>query len=60
MLGVVLTFAPLLLLIPMFHYGFKSYVHAMVAPAKAIEITARGKQWAWDFYYPGDARAHAR
>ena len=48
------TFAPLLLLIPMFHYGFKSYVHAMVAPAKSIEIRAQGKQWAWDFYYPGD------
>jgi cytochrome c oxidase subunit 2 len=48
------TFAPLLLLIPMFHYGFKSYVHAMVAPAKSIEIRAYGKQWAWDFYYPGD------
>jgi cytochrome c oxidase subunit 2 len=48
------TFAPLLLLIPMFHYGFKSYVHAMVAPAHSIEIRAQGKQWAWDFYYPGD------
>jgi cytochrome c oxidase subunit II len=48
------TFAPLILLIPMFHYGFKGYVQAMVAPDKAIEIKARGKQWVWDFYYPGD------
>ncbi|MFT3921897.1 MAG: cytochrome c oxidase subunit II [Myxococcales bacterium] len=48
------TFAPLILLIPMFHYGFKGYVQAMVAPDKAIEIRARGKQWVWDFYYPGD------
>jgi cytochrome c oxidase subunit 2 len=48
------TFAPLILLIPMFHYGFKSYVHAMVAPDKSIEMRVRGKQWAWDFYYPGD------
>lgn len=48
------TFAPLLLLIPMFHYGFKGYVRAMVAPNDAIEMRVRGKQWAWDFYYPGD------
>ncbi len=48
------TFAPLILLLPMFHYGFKGYVQAMVAPDKAIEIKVRGKQWAWDFYYPGD------
>lgn len=48
------TFAPLLLLIPMFHYGFKGYVKAMVAPTESIEIRVRGKQWAWDFYYPGD------
>jgi cytochrome c oxidase subunit 2 len=48
------TFAPLLLLIPMFHYGFQGYVHAMVPPAKAIEMRVQGKQWAWDFYYPGE------
>lgn len=48
------TFAPLILLIPMFHYGFKGFVAGMVAPDKAIEIKVRGKQWAWDFYYPGD------
>jgi cytochrome c oxidase subunit 2 len=48
------TFAPLLLLIPMFHYGFKGYVQAMVSPSDAIEMRVRGKQWAWDFYYPGD------
>ena len=48
------TFAPLILLIPMFHYGFKGYVQAMVAPADSIEMRVRGKQWAWDFYYPGD------
>lgn len=48
------TFAPLILLIPMFHYGFKGYVQAMVAPSDAIEVRVRGKQWAWDFYYPGD------
>jgi len=48
------TFAPLILLIPMFHYGFKGYVRAMVAPEEAIEVRVRGKQWAWDFYYPGD------
>jgi cytochrome c oxidase subunit 2 len=48
------TFAPLLLLIPMFHYGFQGFVHAMIAPAHAIEMRVTGKQWAWDFYYPGD------
>jgi len=51
------TFAPLLLLIPMFHFGFRGYVQAMVAPDKALEIRVRGKQWVWDFYYPGDTEA---
>jgi cytochrome c oxidase subunit 2 len=54
------TFAPLILLIPMFHYGFKGYVQAMVAPAHSIEMRVRGKQWAWDFYYPGDMDATAK
>lgn len=53
------TFAPLILLIPMFHYGFKGYVRAMVAPDKSIEMRIRGKQWAWDFYYPGDTEPSA-
>jgi cytochrome c oxidase subunit 2 len=26
----------------------------MVSPSGAIEMRVRGKQWAWDFYYPGD------
>jgi cytochrome c oxidase subunit 2 len=51
------TFAPLILLIPMFHFGFKGYVQAMVAPAHSVEMRVRGKQWAWDFYYPGDTDA---
>ncbi len=49
------TFAPIILLIPMFHYGFKGYVKAMVAPAGSIEVRVKGKQWAWDFYYPGQS-----
>lgn len=49
------TFAPIILLIPMFHYGFKGYVKAMVAPAGSIEVRVKAKQWAWDFYYPGQA-----
>jgi cytochrome c oxidase subunit 2 len=53
-LELVWTFAPLLLLIPMFHYGFQGYVRAMVPPAKSIEMRVQGKQWAWDFYYPGE------
>jgi cytochrome c oxidase subunit II len=49
------TFAPIVLLIPMFHYGFKGYVHAMVAPAGSIEVRVKAKQWAWDFYHPGQS-----
>jgi cytochrome c oxidase subunit 2 len=29
----------------------------MVAPDNSIEMRVRGKQWAWDFYYPGDTEA---
>jgi len=54
-LELVWTFAPIILLIPMFHYGFKGYVHAMVAPAGSIEVRVKAKQWAWDFYHPGQS-----
>jgi cytochrome c oxidase subunit 2 len=54
-LELVWTFAPLILLIPMFHYGFKGYVNAMVSPAGALEVRVKAKQWAWDFYQPGQS-----
>jgi cytochrome c oxidase subunit II len=46
------TFAPLILLVPMFHWGFRDYVKAMVAPTDSMELRIKAKQWAWDIYHP--------
>lgn len=46
------TFTPLILLVILFHWGFKHYVAAAVAPDNAIEIRVRGRQWAWEYEYP--------
>jgi len=50
------TFAPLLLLVMLFHWGFKSYVFAAVAPAGALEFRVRAKKWNWEFEYPSGTR----
>jgi len=36
-----------------FFWGFKDYIHMQVAPSNAIEIRVTGKQWLWQFDYPG-------
>ncbi|MBK8168848.1 MAG: cytochrome c oxidase subunit II [Sandaracinaceae bacterium] len=46
------TFTPLILLTVLFHWGFKDYVAAAVAPDDAIQIRVRARQWAWEYEYP--------
>jgi cytochrome c oxidase subunit 2 len=46
------TFAPLILLALLFHWGFKSYMDLTVAPANAMDIRVRARKWSWDFEYP--------
>jgi cytochrome c oxidase subunit 2 len=47
-----LTFAPLLLLVPLFHWGFEGYVDGVVAPPNAMEIRVRARKWLWEFELP--------
>lgn len=46
------TFAPLILLVLMFHWGFQTYIAGAVAPDDAYNVRVRGRQWAWQFEHP--------
>ncbi|MCB1216208.1 cytochrome c oxidase subunit II [bacterium] len=43
---------PLALVIVIFWYGFKGYMHLTSPPANAYQIRVVGKQWTWQFIYP--------
>jgi cytochrome c oxidase subunit 2 len=51
------TFAPLILLALLFHWGFKGFIFMQVAPANAIDIRVRARKWSWDFEYPNGAHS---
>ena len=51
-LELILTFAPIPLLVYLFHAGFTTYVHEAVPPPNAMEIRVKAYQWRWDFVYP--------
>lgn len=43
---------PGLLLIPMFWWGFKGFMHHRAIPSDCMTINLVAKKWAWDFIYP--------
>jgi len=43
------TFLPLIVLVFLFHEGFRVYVHESVAPQNTVDIHVRGFQWSWEF-----------
>ena len=47
---------PLLVMVPIFWWGFKGYVGKLAAPSDAEEIRIRGSQWMWDFTYKNGAK----
>lgn len=47
---------PLILLVAMFFWGFKTYMHMSKAPGDAIDIQVVGKKWMWDFEHPNGYR----
>ena len=49
------TFAPLILLVLMFHWGFQAYADESVAPDDSYNVRVRGRQWAWEFEHPNGA-----
>lgn len=46
------TIIPTLLVLVIFYYGFRGYLHANTIPQLAHEITANGQMWKWSFTYP--------
>jgi len=48
-LEIAWTFLPLILLVFLFHEGFRVYVQESVAPQNTVDIHVRGMQWNWEF-----------
>ncbi len=46
---------PLLIMIPIFYYGFTGYADKLAAPADSEEILVSGKKWDWSFTYANGA-----
>jgi len=55
-LEVAWSVIPLILVIVIFFWGFRSYMEARVAPGDALEIQVVGRQWLWQFEYPDGTR----
>src|SRR5579862_7046187 len=45
------TIIPTLLVLVIFYYGFRGYLHANVVPPNADKVTANGAMWKWTFTY---------
>ena len=52
-LEITWTFAPLMLLVYLFHEGFTGYAAGRVAPEDALTIRVRAMQWNWEFEHTG-------
>lgn len=50
-LEVLWTTIPLILVIIMFYYGMKGFAPMRKVPADALQITAIGRMWEWEFDY---------
>lgn len=46
------TIIPTLLVLVIFWFGFRGYLHINVMAPNAYEVTAKGKMWNWSFTYP--------
>jgi cytochrome c oxidase subunit II len=60
-LEVTWTAIPLLLVLLIFYFGFKTYMDMSVAPQNSYEILVTAQKWAWSFTYPNgyvDANLH--
>jgi cytochrome c oxidase subunit II len=56
-LEIVWTVVPTLCLVPMFIVGFQGYMHKMVAPGDAIELSVSAYKWNWDLEYPNGSQS---
>ncbi|MBY0313061.1 MAG: cytochrome c oxidase subunit II [Phycisphaerales bacterium] len=47
---------PLIIMVPIFYYGFTGYLDKLSAPADAEEIMVSGQKWNWTFSYRNGAQ----
>jgi cytochrome c oxidase subunit 2 len=52
LLEVAWVVLPTILVLIVFTWGFKVYVHLYSPPPDSYQITVRAKQWFWEFEYP--------
>lgn len=50
-LEIIWTVIPLILVLIMFYYGWKGFAPMRKVPKDAMEITAIGRMWEWEFDY---------
>jgi cytochrome c oxidase subunit 2 len=50
-LEVIWTVIPLILVMMMFYYGWKGFAAGRRVPADAMNVTAIGRMWQWEFDY---------
>jgi cytochrome c oxidase subunit II len=46
------TIIPTVIVLVIFYFGFRGFLHMSVAPPNAYEIQVTGKMWSWSFTYP--------
>ena len=51
-LEITWTVIPTIIVIAIYYWGFKGFLHYVVEPPAAYEITAIGRMWNWSFQYP--------
>lgn len=46
------TIVPIVLVLTIFYFGFRTYMDQVVVPPDAYEINVKGQMWSWSFTYP--------
>lgn len=52
------TFIPTLIVIVIFFYGFKGYLHMVVPPPNSYEVDVTARMWSYSFRYPGGEQSN--
>jgi len=51
-LEITWTVIPTIIVVMIYYWGFKGFIHEAVEPPAGYEITAIGRMWNWTFQYP--------
>lgn len=49
------TIIPLIVMVPIFYWGFTGYAEKLASPTDAEEITIKGQKWNWEIVYRNGA-----